>query len=230
MSEDSEPVEAVVDRLYKYLDGVAQEQAKKFKTTCTKGCAACCYLMATIGATDGYMIALEILKKEDWQSWLPKLSVAAGKASYKGITKQSYFAQGNPCVFLDVTQGTCTIYEKRPACCRFHYVTSDPKLCSHTNTERPETSGLNLMPLEQETWRLDIAVGKEMGFAIPPVAPIPIMVLWMMEFITRNDLSVHGEIEKYCIGVPDPFKWWTEYSDGIVDDQDIETVNRGLGR
>lgn len=227
---DSMAVEDAVESLYKGLDELAQGQVKKHGTTCTKGCAACCYLLATIGVTDGYMLALEILKKEDWRSWLPKLSVAAGKTAFKGITKQNYFAQGNPCVFLDVQQGTCTVYDKRPACCRFHYVLSDPKNCSYSNSDPPpQTATLNLLLLEQETWRLDLEVGRSMGWEVPPIAPIPLMVLWMMEFITRHDLEVHGEVEKYCIDIPNPFQWWDDHAEGIVEKKDVEEVAKGLG-
>jgi Fe-S-cluster containining protein len=218
MSEDSIAVEHAVKELYGMLDKFAQDAAKKYNSTCTKGCAACCYLLALCGVADGYMIALALLEQPDWKSWLPKLAMAAEKLSYKGVNKATYFAKGIPCVFLDVQQGTCKVYENRPACCRFHYVLSDPKLCSHTNPDRPQTAALNLIALEKESWRLDLYVSTAMGWPVPPIAPIPIMVLWMMKYVTKHLLEESNEIEKYCIGTLDPFQWLTEHMEGLIEE------------
>ena len=204
--------------MYMKLDAVAEAAAKKLGATCKKGCAHCCYLLTLIGPSDGVVIAEHILNQENWKSWLPKLSKAAGEATYEGINKTTYFRKRLPCPFLDLATNACSIYEKRPACCRFHWVLSPPEDCSPNAPEKTKTIGINLVDLESRTWAVDFRIANDVGLPIPPAAPIPVMVIWMMEYLTRKDLDRHGEVEKYCIGLLDPMKWAATHCDSLLDE------------
>lgn len=204
--------------LYKQLDDFAIKKATQANTTCKKGCSSCCYLLALCGPADALRIADHILSKDDWKEWLPKLREAAGKAAFEGINKKTYFEKVIPCVFLDVQQGTCKVYEKRPACCRFHWVLTDPKDCAPTAPKDTKTAALNFLGLEAEVFNIDLQILPQLGWEVPPVAPIPLAVLWMMEVLTRDDRSRYNEVLKHCDGIPDPFVWSHSYAEGLMEE------------
>ncbi len=215
-SQEKQHINDVMAEMYQTLDGYAEIQAAKMKTTCKKGCSSCCYLFAIIGPANGLVLADHILKQPNWESWLPKLAAAAEKTCFEGVCRTTYFDKAIPCVFLDTESGTCKVYDKRPAACRFHYVVSDPKDCSPHAPGRPTTASIDFIQLEELTWAVDLQLTKQMGWEMPPAGPIPVVVLHMMQYLTKDDLYAHGEVMKYSIGIPDSFQWLKKYGDGLV--------------
>lgn len=219
--EKSVKVTDSLKELYRQLDNVTDDLLKtKFKASCTKGCAHCCYLLATITFSEGLLIAEEILQKKDWKDWIPKLRAAAQRTDYQGISRVSYFNKGHPCVFLGEDK-LCQIYDSRPACCRYHVVGSPPEHCSYLAPPTTKTMTLDLRGLEEKVWELSMAVVTQLHIQEMMVGPLPLMVLACMSFITQNptedqDIEDHGFINEACRGLRSPLQWMMECGKNLL--------------
>lgn len=232
MSEDGQV--KVTDSL-KELYGVLDEHVEgilqsKFKASCTKGCASCCYLLATITFTEGLLIAEKLLEKPDWKSILPKLRAAAMKTDYTSITKTNYFRKGQPCVFLGEDK-TCTIYDIRPACCRYHIVASAPENCSFLAPETTKTISLDLRQVEEHVWGLSMRVTHQLGKSDLMIGPLALMVLACMEFITDGaetlqDKLDHEEIKRAYEGLRTPQQWMVECGRSLIMEEEGKQPQR----
>jgi uncharacterized protein len=105
------------------------------KTSCQKGCGACCHLEVEISEDDADRLAKSILQ-QGLQIDEERLQEQAGRARL-----DSRWAQGtvtaNRCVLLGDDKA-CRNYENRPAVCRKHSVVSPASDC--------ETLGANPIP------------------------------------------------------------------------------------
>jgi len=127
------------DVLIEYPAGVARAQkihelveeqitaSSHIKTTCQKGCGACCHLEVEITEDDAALMALSIVEQG-----LPydeeRLAEQAGRERLD--EKWNLGAvKANRCVMLG-EGNACSNYAYRPTVCRKHSVTSDPALCS----------------------------------------------------------------------------------------------------
>ena len=220
---DEKPVKVTdsLKELYNKLDAVTDDLLKtRFKASCAKGCAHCCYLLATITFSEGLLIAEEILQKKDWKDWIPKLQAAAKRTDYQGISRVNYFEKGHPCVFLGEDK-LCQIYGSRPACCRYHVVGSPPEHCSYLAPPSTKTMTLDLRGLEEKVWELSMAVVTQLHIQEMMVGPLPLMVLACMSFITQNpsedqDIEDHAFINAACRGLRSPLQWMMECGKTLV--------------
>jgi Fe-S-cluster containining protein len=203
MSEGkSELVSDVLRRLYKKLDPIAEQRSKQLHTTCKTGCDSCCYLLATMTIAEGVLIAERLLSKPDWTAILPDLRKAAIEFDYPGLNKATYFSKAVPCVFLKNHQ--CSIYDVRPAACRYHYVASPPERC-HWSHKDGRTAIIAMQPLEEEVWKLSHALAMqqpEVGGNI--IAPIPLMVLFCLANMVEPKDPGHELLKKAIEGLPTP--------------------------
>lgn len=218
MSEHKEPATSALQKLYEHLDPWAEKAAKHMNATCTKGCVHCCHLLALATFIEGLLIAERLLSKPDWKALLPKLKESALHNDYEGINKVSYFAKRHPCVFLDTKEKVCTIYEYRPSACRYHYVVSPPSQCSPDFPDG-KTGIIDLLQLEGEVWKLSSLVEKQvLGLEVPVIAPIPIMVLYCMELITRDDKDANETVRLACYNIPSPLTWLRNHAHDIMEE------------
>lgn len=224
--EKGQPVTEVLADLYKTMDPFAEEYAAKLNASCRKGCAHCCYLLATATLPEGMLIAEKLLNSEDWESWIPKLRHAALEHSYKGINKVNYFNKGLPCVFLG-EGNLCRVYAERPSACRYHYVVSPPENCSHHAPPSTNTAVLQTQTLEEHVWRLSFRFNEQIGIPGPVCGPIPLIVLYSMEVMARGDSERHSIIKKACEGIPNPLEWSVSYTEELLR-EDIENVGEKL--
>jgi Fe-S-cluster containining protein len=214
------------DLLFEKLDKQAQEAIQKVGgVSCKKGCANCCYLLAALTPTEGLNIAERLLRDESIRPRLGELLDALKKnaveASYKNVTTANYFEKKLKCPFL-TDQNECSIYPFRPSMCRYHFVSSPPENCSPDAPKDTETRVLNLIPLEQQVWRLDAEL---MQNPAPVCAPISITVLWAMKKIV-DDSDMSGEtgayiknlVEKANDGVISPHQWIMENADSLASE------------
>jgi Fe-S-cluster containining protein len=227
MSDDGKSVK-VTDSLLelygtldKHLENVLET---KFKSSCVKGCTHCCYLLATITFAEALLIAEKILGLPDWKDWVPKIRAAAVLTNYHGITRVNYFNKGNPCVFLGEDR-LCQIYEFRPACCRYHIVGSPPENCSRFAPPSTKTMTLDLMQMEEEVWKLSMAVVTQLNEQQMMVGPLALMVLACMRFITMNatedqDIADHTLINRACEGLRSPIQWMMECGRTLAEEED----------
>lgn len=124
---------AAHDAIDKLFTSAAEEDKKGIQ--CSKGCAACCYIDATIAESEAKLI-IDHCEKNNFpidKSYLKK-QAARGRKEFSEISK---------CVFLE--NNLCSIYEVRPATCRKHFVKNDPALCdSSKNKDIPLITYFNL--------------------------------------------------------------------------------------
>lgn len=120
---------------YQALDKhIAQAIAPRSDLRCTRGCAACCYLLVTCSFIEVMVIAERIMRTytpEERQRLIEQLDAASARI----LDKEQYMREQRPCVFLRLGEGggyrgECTIYSSRPLACRLHFVSTDPALCS----------------------------------------------------------------------------------------------------
>jgi hypothetical protein len=86
---------------------------------CRAGCDHCCY--QSVGATPPEALAIfDHLSRTRPAAELERVAahVAAARARTRGLSTAERFSPAHPCVFLDVGDGRCTIYEVRPLACR----------------------------------------------------------------------------------------------------------------
>jgi Fe-S-cluster containining protein len=216
---ESKRVSEVLESMYREMDPLAERGAKQMGSTCTKGCAHCCYLLTTATLSEGLLIAEKLLVKPDWKALLPRLRESALAHCYEGVSRVTYFEKKLPCVFLG-KDNLCTIYDIRPACCRYHYVASDPAKCSPDDREG-KTAVINLQMLEEKVWALSAHLGKQaLDLDVPFVAPIPLLVLFCMELVSRASKAENQLIREACEGVLDPINWLQQYSPSIMSEGD----------
>jgi Fe-S-cluster containining protein len=205
-------VTEVLKDIFSKLDPIAKDHAERAQVSCKKGCNHCCKLLTTIMVSEGLLIAEALLKDGTWRSFLPELKESALAHCFEGICNATYFDKRRPCVFLSKKgQGVCDIYSIRPSCCRYHYVTSEPEKCSPEAPRDTQTAALDLMPLDKEVWMFDNHVSRELFNTPLMSAPIPVMVLFCMDYMTQDDITCNREIKKWMEGVPTPIEWMKKY-------------------
>jgi|GEM_PF-1406307 Predicted Fe-S-cluster oxidoreductase len=127
------------DVLVEYPAGVARAQkihelveeqisaSAHIKTTCQKGCGACCHLEVEITEDDAALMALSIVEQG-----LPYDEGRLQEQASRERLDEKWNAgavKANRCVMLGA-DNACSNYAYRPTVCRKHSVTSDPALCS----------------------------------------------------------------------------------------------------
>jgi Fe-S-cluster containining protein len=214
------------DRLFEILDKKAQEAIQKVGgVSCKKGCAHCCYLLATLTLTEGLNIAERLLVDESIRPRLGELLEALKRnaiaASYKNVTRENYFEKKLRCPFL-TDQNECSIYPFRPSMCRYHFVSSPPENCSPDAPKGTSVRLLNLIHLEKQVWMLDAEFRQNQA---PVCAPISITVLWAMKkIVDESDMSgetgtyIKNLVDKANDGVMSPHKWIAENADSIISE------------
>lgn len=85
----------------------------KEQSTCSQGCSHCCKQTAImIDEVDALL-----------------LSQVTGRQMEKPDYRSIQNFKGIPCVFLDTTSNSCSVYEHRPLTCRISTSVDDPKKC-----------------------------------------------------------------------------------------------------
>ena len=168
------------------------------RVTCTKGCAACCELLALITWPEAALIAETLREQGLVERFLSKLLEQAKQSDFEGLDQESYWIRRIPCAFLGDDR-LCQIYDVRPGTCRYHVAFSAPELCSirPSGTVRQLDEG---PIIAQALGPLLIEARKEAGPAMEQAGPIPIMVLAAL-----NSL---GEGIPECIA---PGEWLRRY-------------------
>jgi Fe-S-cluster containining protein len=85
----------------------------------------------------------------------------------------TWFNEGVECVFLDSKKGECRIYDRRPAVCRVHMVTSDPELCTPPSGRGAYTIGVSHWI--EAVIETSMKAAKEFGISLG-MAPLPIAI------------------------------------------------------
>ena len=98
--------ESIMHWLLKYYEEIQNDLDNSPNSVCQKGCCDCCANDFEISITEYFMI-------------LKYLGIKYGEETikqYSEIAKKSMSA--SQCIFIDSTDGSCSIYEVRPLVCR----------------------------------------------------------------------------------------------------------------
>lgn len=174
---------------------------------CERGCHHCCYLFVACSFVEALAIARVVAKRLDWKWMVKRMRTAAKLLSDPKMSHPEYFRKRVPCPFLDERKGECLVYDVRPASCRYHYVISDPELCSPRN--EAETMALDLMFCEHAAWEYSEQYAPpKMGTS--PFGPVPLMVLFLLgKYTDHKKLKV---IKQHMKGLPNPYEWMSMFA------------------
>ncbi len=208
---------------YEKLDAYAVELATKAKVSCTKGCSNCCYMLSLATGVEGANIGVFLLNNLDdaeFETMLKDLRAQAIRAVFPGMNNSKYFNRQVKCAFLS-DKNLCSIYEVRPAACRYHFVISPAVNCSPLALDTM-TRAIDLRQLEAVVWELDVAVA-----GAPMMAPIPLAVLFGLKTVLKK--GGHPEllemVMKASEGVLTPEEWMRQHGPQVA-----ESTIKGTGK
>jgi Fe-S-cluster containining protein len=141
------------------------------RPSCKRGCDHCCHMLTTVTYLEAKAVAKAALKlpNDEWKGVALRCRALALWIE-KHNSRDEYFSSKLPCPLLDLEKKECTVYESRPAACRFYIVVSDPEACS---PDRPKM-GIKAIDLAKvEVILLDYSM-KRPGFYM---APLPLAVV-----------------------------------------------------
>ncbi len=215
---DAKQVDVGLRQLYGKLDAKVASNIEKagHVPSCKKGCDACCKIMTVVTIAEAMVLALEIYKKPDWRSLLPALRESALAMSPIGLTEYDYAQKRLPCVFLK--DGACSVYESRPAACRYYFVVSDPLLCDASNTQT--VGSIDTMQAKAAVMSASGAVFGEPGFVI---APLPLMVIAALALLVEKPAD-QTLMEGTMLDLPSPEQWCEAKIHASIED--LETFEK----
>jgi Fe-S-cluster containining protein len=181
--------------LYKELDPAVEKAMDGMKVSCKVGCAGCCHLLTLISLPEAVAIAEHILADPRRRQTIPALSnkffeqlnrIPLTEASATGFKdlRTKYFATKTPCAFLDTTTNQCTVYSVRPSACRYHFVVTDPELCS---PDRPgeRVGRVNTFGADAKVLSEANRVSRQTKLPLY-IAPLPVAMLWAFKLLIEG--------------------------------------------
>lgn len=119
--------------LQKYFDEIERDAAVSPNTVCRKGCCGCCSNDFEISISEYFMI-LRFLNIKYGEDYVQSISEKA---------KMSFHA--DRCIFVNCTDGSCSIYEVRPLTCRKYGLYEEFGGCSKLDPN------IDLLPATRDT-------------------------------------------------------------------------------
>lgn len=126
--------ESIMQTLLNYYEKIEGDFAVSPNTVCHKGCCECCTNDFEISITEYFMI-LKYLGIKFGQEYIKHCSDKAKKS-----------ISSSNCIFIDCTNGACSIYEVRPLICRKYRLYDCIDNCDKLNSKKdllpdaPDTS------------------------------------------------------------------------------------------
>ncbi|PFM65470.1 preprotein translocase subunit SecA [Bacillus cereus] len=117
----------LLEKLYSSYDPAIEQLQKN--APCKKGCTACCFQKVALQKIEFQQINMYMDKKT---KKIVKNNLKTSKIRKKTPTELQTDRKSSlePCPFLDITKGACSIYNVRPLSCRSHFVGSNPNMCN----------------------------------------------------------------------------------------------------
>jgi Fe-S-cluster containining protein len=122
----SAPAGAERGRLLHRMMDDAIASAPHVPVSCRSGCYGCCHSEVEITPDEAAVLRERVLA--GFEIDRSRLAVQAARERMNPAWAK-FWSQENRCVFLSA-EGTCRIYEDRPAVCRRFLVTSPPEACT----------------------------------------------------------------------------------------------------
>ncbi len=196
--------EALRRQFRAYDTSFADWLARNGKTpSCSRGCSACCELLALITWPEALLIAEALQKADSVQPFMFALHDQALAACFDGIDPPKYFERRIRCAFVN-GKSECSIYSVRPACCRYHCSFSRPELCE----VRGSDEGIEVLdnaPIIRAVLDPLLKALEEQVANACEGGPLPIMVL-----------AALGELgEDVAPSIPTPRAWLDAYGEHV---------------
>ncbi|PEO75626.1 preprotein translocase subunit SecA [Bacillus pseudomycoides] len=117
----------LLEKLYSTYDPAIEQLQKN--APCKKGCIACCFQEVKLQKIEAQRINIHINSKI---KKVIKYNLRETKARRKVPSSLWTDRQSSlePCPFLDITNGACSIYNIRPLSCRSYFVANHPSMCN----------------------------------------------------------------------------------------------------
>ncbi|HDR7612623.1 TPA: SEC-C domain-containing protein [Bacillus mycoides] len=117
----------LLEKLYSAYDPAIEQLQKN--APCKKGCIACCFQEVNLQKIEAQRININMNKEI---KKVIKYNLKETKARRKVPSSLWTDRQSSlePCPFLDITNGECSIYNIRPFSCRSYFVISNPHMCN----------------------------------------------------------------------------------------------------
>lgn len=113
--------DCVMKVLLDYFQKIEQDSKSSPNTTCHKGCCDCCENDFEISISEFFLI-------------LDYLGVKYGTNYIKSVSEKAKSSlTSNECIFVDTTNGSCSIYEVRPLICRKYGLYKMQVFCDKLN-------------------------------------------------------------------------------------------------
>lgn len=190
-----------LSKLYRVLDKEVKQSLDKngIVPACQRGCSHCCYILTIVHMVEAHRIAAAVLRKQTWKEVAERCRTSA-LASHADVDPLAYHQAQIPCPLLNLEKGDCSVYELRPASCRFYLVTTKNS-CALRNNEA-YVAVVDTAMAQAEAMKACVAVaGGELT-----VAPLSLAVLFSMLDVARrteNEAYLRGLTE----GLPGPEAW-----------------------
>lgn len=116
--------DSIMKVLLDYFQMIEQDLETSPNTTCKKGCCDCCANDFEISMSEFFMI-------------LNYLGVKYGTDYVKSVSEKAKLSfTSDKCIFVDTTDGSCSIYEVRPLVCRKYGLYKTPIFCDKLNYDK----------------------------------------------------------------------------------------------
>lgn len=187
-------LQVVYEEHNRYVDTAVASQ----NATCRKGCASCCNLLVSATVPEALAIVDYISQRPAlWERFLgamPLMKEQIRMLARKDMSREKYWAQQQPCTFLNLTTKECTIYPVRPSVCRSHVSIDDPEKCDIKYGEGL-VSFLNLRFLDEAVWKTGQYLMKQRGLPLI-YGPFPLVLLWAAAYYVEGEHKLKNEVAK----------------------------------
>jgi Fe-S-cluster containining protein len=162
-----EPGTDRADVLHMLIDREIATGTAQVKVSCRQGCCGCCHYEVEVTRDEAALLAAAVRAGCEVDRERLKVQAARERRSPKWF---EFWSADNRCVFLG-EEGTCRVYDNRPASCRKHLVMNPPEACT--------TIGATLVPLQ--LMLVEILLSAAMSIPDTPFASLSKMLLPELE-------------------------------------------------
>lgn len=203
--------------VFEELDPKVAKSMEGMNVSCKSACAGCCYQLILVSLPEAVAVAEYFLQDVQRRQLIPLLMRSFWEqlqtlpsADTVMEARQKYFAKKIPCTFLALDTKLCTIYDVRPAACRYHYVVSDPVLCSPEQGLK-EVGMVNTRAAGNQVLSAANKVSGQtkIGFY---VAPMPVAMLWAFKLLIEGRESFETALKETDLGPMDLSHWQARFN------------------
>lgn len=174
----------LLESLYGAIDRSMASLYERSDVPCKKGCSDCCYQLVTASIAEAAYVLLPIIKDAEARKYhnenrSPKIAEQA--KLMETSTVDSWWQGVHPCVFL--SNGICSVYERRPVACRSCAVVGTAERCKIGSIKK--VMKFDYREMTREGIKVSVEVCKNLG--IPAVTtPFPQALMLATILLTRG--------------------------------------------